>query len=268
MIRTSYLRAYQPLASFPDAEKECFAGGGQPEQPGEIEASQRWLISGYMPAVYSPFGLSDGAFVRSADGVSLICPWRTRMRMLAQLVAFRASVPQEVADAFVPEEQARRAAHELEAIGEHYPDVRSHILHANWHVPLRWFSAFDDSERILTEDAQGLRVRYETWIGEARDRCARALAILECSPIGEEVAEGQRELLGWLAGFPDGGLLELDYGSVAAMFSDEELVEDRTAAQLWSSLEALEGGDIGRAGDALARLGERWAELRAHEAAN
>jgi hypothetical protein len=267
MIPTAYLRVYQPLASFPEAEKKRLAGSPEEPRP-EAEASHRWLISGSMPIVSSPFGLSDGAFVRSSDGISLVCPWRTRMRMLSQLVAFCASVPEEVAEAFVPEEQARRAARELEALCEQYPEARLHILHANWHVPLRWFSAFDDSERILTEDAEGLRVRYETWIGLAQERCSRARSVLDVSPVGEEVAEGQRDLVEWLADFPADGLLELDYGSVARMFSDDELVEDRTSGELWACLRALEGGDVGRAGAALFRLGERWAEVRAHEAAN
>jgi len=188
--------------------------------------------------------------------------------MLAGLIAFRGSVPEDVAEAFVAQEEAHRATEALEEIGDQYPDVRSYISHANWHVPLRWFAAFDDSERILTEDAGGLRIRYETSLASGRQRLERALEILEASWVDEAVTAALREVAEWLEDFAEDGLLELDYGSVARMFSDDELVEDRTAAEVWSCLEALEGGDIVTAGRVFAALSESWAGLRAHEMAN
>src|SRR3712207_8353667 len=109
--------------------------------------------------------------------------------MLAGLLAFRNSVPEEIAEAFVPETQARKAAHELASLGEESPGVRSHILHANWHVPLRWFVAFDDGERILTEDSEGLRIRYETSLAEATGRLETALEILEESWVDDGVVD-------------------------------------------------------------------------------
>jgi hypothetical protein len=188
--------------------------------------------------------------------------------MLAGLLAFRGSIPEEVADAFVPESEARRAAHELAVLGEEHPEVRSHILHANWHVPLRWFAAFDDSERILTEDKEGLRVRYETPLSDGRARLERARTVLEGSLIDESVTEAVRELLEWLSAFPEDGLLELDYGSVAGTFSHDELLEDRSAAQVASCLEALASGDVVRAGRTFAELTERWTEVRSLEVLN
>lgn len=211
---------------------------------------------------------ADGAFSRRVEGEVLICPWRTRLRMLAGLLAFRGSVPEEVADAFVPASEARRAAHELAVLGEEHPEVRSHILHANWHVPLRWFAAFDDGERILTEDKAGLRVRYETTLNEGRGRLARAQSVLEGSLIDESVTEAVRELAGWLEAFPEDGLLELDYASVASTFTDDELLEDRSAAEVAACLEALAAGDVVRAGRTFSTLTERWTEVRSLEVLN
>lgn len=188
--------------------------------------------------------------------------------MLAGLIAFRTSVPEEVAEAFVPESSARRAAAELENVEDLYTDVRSYILHANWHVPLRWFSAFDDSERILTEDSEGLRVRYETRLSSATTRLARALDILEGSWIDDSVVGAVKELTGWLNDFEEDGILELDYGSVARLFSDEELVEDHTSETIWECLEALSEGDVVRAGRIFASLSETWAEIRGQEVVN
>lgn len=206
--------------------------------------------------------------MRQVDGEVLVCPWRTQLRMLAGLLAFRGSIPDEVADAFVPAEQASKAAHDLERLESDHPDVRSHIVHANWHVPLRWFAAFDDSERILTEDKQGLRVRYETKLSDAAARLERALKILEGSWIDDGVTDAVRELAGWLGEFYEEGLVELDYGSVARTFDDEELLEDRSSQEVWACLEALEAGDLVRAGKKFAQLSERWTEVRVSEVVN
>lgn len=188
--------------------------------------------------------------------------------MLTSLLAFRAVVPDEVADAFVPEMEAQRAARELATMDEEAPEIRSHILQANWHVPLRWFGAFDDAERILVEDRAGLRLRYETTTREARTRLRHTLDILEGSEIDEGVTTAVRELLDWLSVFSEDGLVELDYGTVARMFDDEELLEDRSAAELWQCLAALEEGDSQRAGRIFATLSERWSEVRSVEILN
>ncbi|HVM35157.1 MAG TPA: hypothetical protein VM784_07410 [Actinomycetota bacterium] len=268
MVSTSYLRLYQPIDAFPEEERERWlVDPGSPTEPPEQAAARRWLLSGSLPGD-DQLTLTEGGFVRRIDGTIYVCPWRTRLRMLASMVAFRSSLPDEVADAFVPETEARRAAAELDALGRRYPDLRSHILHANWHVPLRWFAAFEDSDRILTEDAAGLRIRYEAPLGTATKRLQRALAILEGSWIDDDVIVAVRELFEWLAQFSGGGLLELDYGSVARMFDEDELVEDRSAGLVWSCLEAVEAADIVRAGRIFGELSDRWSEMRAQEVEN
>lgn len=267
VIATCYLRVYQPLSAFSDEERSHWAGERKPTEVGEHNAARRWLISASLPSepVLVP---GEGAFVRTYGTSMLVCPWRTRLRMLAGLIAFRGSVPEEVADAFVPEEEALRAAHALARLDEDHPEIRSHILHANWHVPLRWFSAFDDSERILTEDKEGLRIRYEAPLSVAAARLEKALEILEGSMIDATVTEAVRELLEWLAGFPEEGLLELDYASVARIFTDDELLEDHSAAEVWVCLDSLAGGDVVRAGTIFGNLTDRWTEARAHEVVN
>lgn len=268
MIRTSYLRVFQPLSSFPSHEQQQWAEHASEVEATEPKVSRRWLIAAALPDDQSLAAPSEGAFVREVDGVTLICPWRTRLRMLAGLLAFRNSVPEEVADAFVPEAQARRAAHELAVLGDERPEVRSHILHANWHVPLRWFAAFEDAERILTEDKDGLRIRYETQLSVAKARLARCVSVLEESWIDETVTVAVRELVEWLDGFTSEGIIELDYASVASTFTDEDLLEDRSAGEVAACLDALESGDLIRAGRLFTGLTERWTEVRASEVVN
>jgi hypothetical protein len=258
---------YEPLALFPPRERSRWATQSGEDEGSDVSASRRWLITAALPG-NDGSALDERAFIRRVDGRIFVCPWRTRLRMLTSLLAFRAVVPDEVADAFVPEMEAQRAARELATMDEEAPEIRSHILQANWHVPLRWFGAFDDAERILVEDRAGLRLRYETTTREARTRLRHTLDILEGSEIDEGVTTAVRELLDWLSVFSEDGLVELDYGTVARMFDDEELLEDRSAAELWQCLAALEEGDSQRAGRIFATLSERWSEVRSVEILN
>ena len=267
MTSTSYLRVYQPLSVFSERERDAWIALSDEQDGKDVVATKRWLLRSVLPLDTFP-APTEGAFLRRVDGALLVCPWRTRLRMLAGLLAFRGSMPDEVAEAFVSENEARHAARELARLEEDRPDIRSHIIHANWHVPLRWFAAFDDSERVLTEDKEGLRIRYEAKLSDAKVRLSHALKVLETSWIDEGVTAAVRELREWLGEFPEEGLLELDYASVARTFPDDELVEDHSAAEVQSCLEALEAGDVIRAGRAFAELTDRWTEVRAREVVN
>jgi hypothetical protein len=264
MIRTAYLRVYQPLESFRPEEQDWFLSQSD-DLASEAGMSPSWLVTPTLTALESA---SEGAFLRRQGSLTFVCPWRVKLRVLSGLLAFRGSVPEEIADAFVSETSARTAARELAALGEGDPDIRSHILHTNWHVPLRWFAAFDGLDRILIEDRNGLRIRYETTLPMAKARLARALAVLEESGIDEDVEEAVRRLAEWLEQFEGEGLLELDYGTVAASFTEEDLVEDRSAADVWACLQALEEGDLVTTGRIFTTLGDRWGRVRAHELVN
>lgn len=255
---------YQPIRVFSEQERARWKSD---VPPGGIEfTTTRWLVDACLPPADS--GRAEGAFIRNVDGEVYVCPWRTRLRMLMAMLAFRGSVPGEVADLFVPEQEAQRAAQELAALTDDSITGRAHILHANWHVPLRWFAAFDDGERTLIEDKHGLRLRYETRLQVARTRLARAHSILDEAGIEAAVNEAVEDLRQWLEGFPPESLLELDYSSVAGFFSHDELLEDRSAADVWTCLEALEQGDLATAGRVFGELTDRWSAARSLEILN
>ena len=165
----------------------------------------------------------NAPFIRRVEGRTYVCPWRTRLRMLTSLLAFRAVVPDEVADAFVPEMEAQRAA------GNSPPWMRKRqrsVLTSSKRIGMchcAGSALLTTPRRILVEDKAGLRLRYETTTRDARTRLRHTLDILEESDIDEGVTTAVRELLDWLSVFSDDGLVELDYGTVARMFDDEEL---------------------------------------------
>jgi hypothetical protein len=264
VTKTAWLRVYQPLEAFPASERS----GLTSREDSEIPGPESWLVRAVLPDGGAWVGWGDGAYVREVGDKILVCPRRTRLRSLAGMLAFRDALPQEVADAFVPEPQAHRAARELAAMGEQHPHARSHILHANWHVPLRWFVGFEAADRTLTEDKQGLKVRYEAPLSAAKARLARAMDILESSGLEGWAGEALAELGGWLDDFVGEGLLELDYGSVAELIAPDELADENSAADVWACLQSFSEGDEIRAQGLFQDLAARWAAIRAREIVN
>lgn len=188
--------------------------------------------------------------------------------MLVGLLTFRNNLPFDVADAFVPESEAEKAIDELDRLRADTPQMRANIATASWHVPIRWFVPFDDSERILTDEDGILRVRYETDLSAAKSRVGRAHEILKSSGLPQGVVQAVADLAEWLNEFPPDSLVELDYGSVAGLFDKDELIQDRSAGEVWASLEALEVGDFAESSRRYARLAGWWARVQALESAN
>jgi hypothetical protein len=58
-------------------------------------------------------------------------------------------------------------------------------------------------------------------------------------------------------------MVELDYGSVAGLFSSGDLAIDESAAEVWASLEALERGDFEDATEHYSMAASRWAAAQA-----
>lgn len=188
--------------------------------------------------------------------------------MLVGLLNFRNALPQDVADAFVPDQEAEKAIDELDKLRSHVPGMRANIATASFHVPIRWFVPFDDSERILTDEDGRARVRYETDLAAAKGRVERALAILKSASLPEGVVSAVSDLSDWLNEFPSDSLVELDYGSVADLFEAPELISDRSAGEIWACLEALESGDFDESSQRYARLAGWWGRVQALENSN
>ncbi len=155
------------------------------------------------------------------------------------------------------------ARRELEALHEDRPGVRAHILTSAWHVPLRWFVPFDPAAKeILGRD--GLTtVRYRVEHPAAISRIEKAVSILAESDMPESVTAEVRELRAWLTDFPEDSMVELDYGGVAAMFSETDLMLDESVAEVWSALDALAAGNWERAGERYGEVVGRWSRAMA-----
>ena len=188
--------------------------------------------------------------------------------MLEGLLAFRHAYGDSITSTLVPEAVAERAADELDRIHARFPGVKSHILTSPFAIPLRWFSLFEQSERIVTDEDGEMAVRYRTELSEGLQRVRRAARIIEGAGFDETVVEQVGDLVQWLEEFPRDALVELDYGGVVNLFDDADLVLDESAADIAASLEALEREDYEAAGEHYGTAAARWAHAHALAYAN
>jgi hypothetical protein len=249
MISTAYLRVFVDAEGADDMPRADAGTGGDP-----IRSDGRFIWNE---------SLEEDAFSTTWNGIEYVCPRNTRLRMVEGALAFSVTYPR------IPLlDEGERESFKTELAGLRLSDQRSHILTSPWHIPLRWFGAFSPAEREIYERTSGLGIRYRTDLGEAIDRIDWAVRVLDGAGFSDPVIDQVRDLERWLAGFPAGSMLELDYSTVADHFPDGNLTFDESALDVRESLEALERGDGEASGAAYARVAQRWASRQALTFAN
>jgi hypothetical protein len=207
-------------------------------------------------------------YEKTIDGRTYVCLGHNRLRTLLGLIAFERSIPDAVVPLFFSEQELAGARAELESLQSEYPEVRPSVVQSVWHVPLRWFVCFDDSERRIEQAGDQPTIRYETRAEEARRRVGDALQTLTGGIVHPVIVGMIYELKEWLATFDASSLLELDYASVATLFDPDEIADDHSAADVWSAIRALGEGDGMKAGLFYQRANERWTRVRQRESLN
>lgn len=269
----SYLRVYEPLAAFPEAERAHWARyAGRALIPTAQDELRRSLADlAATPPVGVPAHESADAFVAEVDGVVCVCPWRTRLRGWLALDDLAEMFPGPVLDAVLPPVVRGQALADHERWSERNPDARPWIRTAVWQVPVRWFVLFSDEEREhreAGEDGQPAVLRYRTPMVQARRRLARALKTLRETVDEGPLTDGLVDVGRWLEEFHPRALVELDYGGLVHALPAQHLAEDRSAADVAEAISALRAGDTEAASEAYARLGERWRSVRDRQFAN
>ncbi len=268
----TYLRVYEPLAAFPEPERGHWTRyARRPDRPtyqDELRRSLADLLP--TPPVAVPVHESGDAFVLEVDGVVCVCPWRTRLRGWLALGDLGEELPRPVLDAVLPEVVRRQAAQDYERWLERNPDARPWIRTATWQVPLSWFVLVADEERRFDEGSGEIppALRYRTPMVQARRRVARGLRALKEAMDEGPLIDGLVDVGRWLEEFHPRSLVELDYGGLVHTLPAGELEDDHSAADVAAGIEALRLGDGAAAGEAYARLVERWRSVRNLRSAN
>jgi hypothetical protein len=268
MVGSAYLRVFQPVDALPEPERrrveQIIVQGNRPAEAPHVYR--------HLGRPRDQLGLLEATGqrteVRREGGTWYACPPRSRLRVLAAMLSLRDTVPAEVADALVPEIEARRAARELARMRRRDPRAVPTVLESPWHIPVRWFVLFEDPERVLGErDDGGYSLSYWTPLPAARRRAQRAAAVLENGDL-RPVAAMVHEMDDWLSCFAQEAAVELDYADVALSSGWNDLDEDHSAREVQEALDALETGEIERAGDIYRTVAGRWAEAKIRESLN
>ncbi|MFC6018889.1 hypothetical protein ACFP2T_22115 [Plantactinospora solaniradicis] len=273
----SYLRVYEPLTAF-DRDRQIFwrryVKEGRAVAPLEGPVRQRTAVIEALGAGWTRLpDLPEEAYVLEADDTLLVCPWNLRVRVAEAALSARDGVPPVLADAFVPPVLAGQAKAVVEdwrsgaRVLEHgVPRLHEQI--ATWGVPLRWFVFVDPEERDLTTRPDRRVLRYRTEISKARRRASRGLSVLRKSvgdaPITEAVEEGAR----WLEEFHPRSVVELDYGGLVHLLSDDALTADDSPELVAAGLAGLSRGDTEAATEAYEKLVARWRAVQLLERCN
>lgn len=263
MVPAAELRVFQPLDAFPpeeqaEWERYIVASAPLPVRPRYRDRRTRDGL-GFL----EPVG-PDGASIKVVDGRYYVCPWRTRLLVLAGLLAFREAAPFDGAEAFLTRAEARRAARELRRLRRRRPGQVATIMRSPWHVPVRWFALFEDEERRLREVDGRYRLSYLTTTRKAFRRLDRAVGVLRGSELGA-IADLLVELHQWLSSFDPRSLLELDYGGLCDLVTWDELDDDHSAREIQDALAALAAGELPRTAELYQAVLSRSAELRGRE---
>ncbi|MET7679573.1 hypothetical protein [Streptomyces sp. NPDC005423] len=268
----TYLRVYEPLAAFPEPERDHWARyARRPDRPSYQDELRRALADLLpTPPVPVPVHESADAFVAEVDGVVCVCPWRTRLRGWLALADLPEELPAPVLDAVLPPLVRDQAAQDYERWLARNPDARPWIRTATWQVPLNWFVLVADEERRYDESAGDTppMLRYRTPMVQARRRVARALRTLRDTIDEGPLIDGLVDVGRWLEEFHPRSLVELDYGGLVHVLPAGELEDDHSAADVAAGIEALRTGDGAAAGEAYGRLVERWRSVRDRRSAN
>jgi hypothetical protein len=269
MVPVAELRVFQPLDAFPPVEQrawERYIVAGAPKHPRPVYSD--------LP---TPAGLGflyerddEGALVKVVEDAYYVCPLRTKMRVLAGMLAVDETGPFEDPAEFLSKRDRRRAKRELRRLRRRNPGHVATIMQSPWHVPIRWLVLVEDDERRLLEESEGEgthRISYLTTTRKAMGRVERAVPVLRHTELGP-IADLLVELHQWLATFDAGSLLELDYGRICRTMSWDEVDDDHSARDIHDALRALAMQDYSRSAELYQAALSRSSQLRSHESTN
>jgi len=269
MVPAATLKVFEPLNAFEARERAYwtrYAAGGIVPPPDTVLLSREHGLRGPTATLVADHEHAD---VVERSGMTFVCPHRTKLRLLASVLAFRRSIPAEVVGAFMPDDEVERATDQIETLRTTHPAWRNHVLESTWEVPLHWFVPFDDDERQMVQHAgERPSIRYEAATGAALERSQRALEIVRVMLPNPAVIAPLAGIARWLEDFSPEGLVVLDYGAVGSLVGERELRRDHTAGDIWASIRALAEGEGDKAAAHYMVAAERWAGVRRRETWN
>ncbi|GII58741.1 hypothetical protein Pth03_71300 [Planotetraspora thailandica] len=285
----AYLRVYEPLTAFAPRDQEMWTGYAEsrdrPRRAHALEVEHGEAVRRLMrvPPMPAPEQESPNAYLRRLGDTLYVCPWQSRLRSWLAFTSFRGTMSLKLSDRFVPQTVAERTADAFDRFKRYEHSLRTNIRSSTWHVPTPWFVPFDSAERWLvlgaeqtestehsapTTTAPPRNMLYVTSMAQARRRVARALVVIR-RHVGYVPTLGEVEDVGrWLEEFHPHSLVELDYGGLVHLMSDEMLQNDQSVAEIATALGGLDNGQEELAFAMYQRVIARWRSVQALQFAN
>jgi hypothetical protein len=287
----AYLRVYEPLSAFDSDVADRLREAVQNGQLDYASVAERerdlWFRSQLsQPPTLLPGELANGSPSPRAlrevlvldpaevpgsvgDG-PLVCPLDIRARSAAALVGFLSTAHpalQEMAltaSADNVREKATRVLSEL-------PSGAVHIVSTTWTVPLPWFTLVDPATRHLVlapRDDARRQVCWRVSMTDARERATKAHELAAEAMGDQGPTKVLEDTSRWLEHFDEQSAVELDYGGLVQLLTDEELQEDSSAQDVHAILDALEREDVDEIASRFEKLRDFWGDLAVRERFN
>jgi hypothetical protein len=204
-----------------------------------------------------------------ADG-PLVCPLDIRARSAAALVGFLTTAHpalQAVALTASADNVREKAARVLSEL----PGGAVHVVSTTWTVPLPWFTMVDPAHRhmvLATQDDPRRQVCWRVAMADARERVTKAHDLAERTMGDQGPTKVLEDTSRWLEHFHSESAVELDYGGLVQLLTDEQLQEDTSAADVNAIVTALEQEDVEEIAARFEKLRDFWGELAIRERFN
>jgi hypothetical protein len=193
----------------------------------------------------------DAVLVRRVGDQHYVCPVDLVLRAALKFRDLRDEHAEPVVAEMIPDPDTRRRLWSL-ARSRRAP----HILDHAFGVPVAWYAAFVPEERRHhgPRVGRGPRTRFITRVHQAVSRVESAAASLAAVAPDDDL-DALEELGEWLDRFVGAGLVELDYGPLAARLPASQ---DRAASDLATATAEALRGRLLEAAAALAAAHARW----------
>ncbi|MCU6480580.1 hypothetical protein [Arthrobacter sp. A2-55] len=197
------------------------------------------------------------------DAPLLYAPNQVVARSIAATTELLSGPLAQLAKLVVPDTEWDRHLERLETVPGPGTSLQTRV--STWGIPFSWFTLVYANDRMEVVEANGrvLTVRIQVPVPVAVERSGRTLKMLAEMAPDLDLFEELDELHGWLDGFDDGGVVELDYGPVA-----NRVHPDESPADVHAGLQSLAEGDLTGAAAAYRRLANRWIPIRQLARAN
>ena len=263
---TSYLRVYEPLRAYSDADQLLIAAQRSVPRTVFEERAATESIRRVTRHVSDPFPHHTGERFRilhypgaDAATTAYFCPDQLPVRATLAAEQLDGSMRPQLLELLVPDAARQANAGRLEHDGFADAVAALHTRSATWGVPFAWFVVLREDDHCEVDDDGGAvhSVRLAAPAVQVLERARFAAASLAVNAPELDMLDELTALSEWLRLFHADSIVELDYGRLAELVWPDDSPHD-----IRMGIESLAEGDMLGAAASYRRLASRWLKIR------